>query len=140
MADVLISKYYRNALISLYHLVVEADGHVSSKETEMGDIMRVQENIPKVEFENLLSSIRGLPKDLVLDQCIVNLRKTDIQSQIKCLAWLSLIANSDGFMDSAEWALIYRIYAKELKLDLADIMKMQRDLSRACLDIKVSMY
>lgn len=140
MTDILVSKYYKNALVSLYHLVVEADGHVSTKELEMGEIMRVQENIPKMEFDNLLSSIRGLPKDQVLNQCIIHLKKTDVQSQIKCLAWLSLIANSDGFMDSAEWALIYRVYAKELNLDLADIMKKQRELSRACLDIKVSMY
>ncbi|MCC5932218.1 MAG: TerB family tellurite resistance protein [Cyclobacteriaceae bacterium] len=140
MTDVLVTKYYRSALLSLYHLLIEADGHVSSKELEMGEIMRVHEGIPKSEFENLITSIRNLPGEQVLEQCINYLRKTDLNHQVKCLAWLSLIANSDGFMDTTEWALIYRIYAKELKLDLAEIMKKQRELSKTCLDIKVSMY
>jgi hypothetical protein len=39
-----------------------------------------------------------------------------------------VIANADGFMDKTEWQFIYKVYHKELGLNLDEIMKTQKEL------------
>ena len=59
-----------------------------------------------------------------------SLKKCNHESKVRSIAWMSLIANSDGFMDPQEWKLIYYIYNTELKLKLSEIMEMQKQLPR----------
>ena len=37
--------HYLEGLVSLYHLLITADGHVDDKEVKMGEIMKKSENI-----------------------------------------------------------------------------------------------
>ncbi len=61
---------------------------------------------------------------------IQGLKKLNVQTQIRCIAWLCVIANADGFMDREEWALIYKIYQTELNLKLDDVMNIQKSLNK----------
>jgi hypothetical protein len=54
----------------------------------------------------------------------------DLKQQIRIVAWLCVVANADGFMDRAEWQLIYKVYHKELNLPLHDIFAVQKDLNK----------
>ena len=122
--------HYLEGLVSLYHLLITADGHIDDKEVKMGEVMKKSENIDDWEFKFYLSKIKEERKEIVINNCIESLSKCDQDLRVRCIAWLSLIANSDGFMDPEEWKLIYYIYNTALKLNLTDILEMQKSLPR----------
>lgn len=119
-----------DGFIALYYLMIIADGVISPKEVEMGNLMIQHENINEQYFHQKLEEYREQDKSKLMQTCILNLSKCDMEEQIKAVAWMSNVANSDGFMDPQEWALIYKIYNKELKLDLNKILEKQKELPR----------
>ena len=121
---------YFGGLVALYHLLINADGHVDAKEIRMGEIMKRHENIDDWEFKYHLNKLADKSKGEIIQDCIYSLKKCDYEWKVKCIAWMSLIANSDGFMAPEEWKLIYYIYNTELKLNLSDILEMQKQLPR----------
>jgi uncharacterized tellurite resistance protein B-like protein len=121
---------YIEGLISLYHLLINADGHIDDKELKMGELMKKHENIDDFIFNSSLTRISALTKTNIIQGCVNSLKKCEYEWKVKCIAWMSLIANSDGFMAPEEWSLIYSIYNKELNLNLNDILEMQRQLPR----------
>ena len=122
--------HYFGGLVALYHLLINADGNVDEKELKMGEFMKKYEKIDDWEFNLHLNRISELDKDQVVKNCVESLNKCDYEARVKCIAWMSMIANSDGFMAPEEWKLIYHIYNTELKLNLADILEVQRNLPR----------
>jgi uncharacterized tellurite resistance protein B-like protein len=122
---------YFGGLVMLYHLLINADGHVDEKELSMGRLMKKHENIDDWEFDYYLKRIADIDKEQIIKECVNSLKKCTYDNKVKCIAWMSLIANSDGFMAPEEWKLIYYIYNTELKLDLKDILEMQKQLPRA---------
>jgi len=125
--------HYFGGLVTLYHLLITADGHVDEKELRMGELMKKHENIDDWEFNYYLEKVQEMEEKEIIAQCVENLKKCDDDWKIKCIAWMSLIANSDGFMAPEEWKLIYYIYNTELKLNLSDILAMQKSLPRPSL-------
>lgn len=123
--------HYCAGLVSLYHLLINADGHVDDKELKMGEMMKKHENIDDWEFNYHMKKVADKKKEDLILECVHSLRKCDYELKVKCIAWMSLIANSDGFMAPEEWRLIYRIYNSELNLNLADILATQKKLPRA---------
>ena len=121
---------YLSGLVTLYHLLINADGFVDDKEIVMGELMKKHENIDEWEFDNHLNLISDLDQKQIVNNCVASLHKCDHDSKVKCVAWMSLIANSDGFMAPEEWKLIYYIYNTELKLNLKDILEVQKQLPR----------
>ena len=122
--------HYFGGLVALYHLLINADGHVDEKELKMGEVMKKHEEIDDWEFNYHLNRVAELDKDTIISDCVISLNKCDYEWKVKCIAWMSLIANSDGFMAPEEWKLIYHIYNTELKLNLSDILEMQKQLPR----------
>ncbi len=114
-----------------YYLLICADGDVKEKELLLGKKMIAIEGFNERKFENAIDAFKTQDKKQIYEACISGLKKLDRQKQIRCLAWLSLIANSDGFMDREEWALIYRIYNAELCLSLKEILATQKEISKA---------
>jgi uncharacterized tellurite resistance protein B-like protein len=116
--------------VTLYHLLINADGHIDDKELRMGKLMKKHENIDDWEFNYFLNKVAEMEKEEVIKECVQNLKKCDDEWKIRCIAWMSLIANSDGFMAPEEWKLIYHIYNNELKLNLTEILAAQKQLPR----------
>jgi len=121
---------YIEGLVSLYHLLINADGYIDKKEIKMGELMKKYENIDDSLFNHLLDKISSQKKNEIINDCVDSLNKCEYEWKVKCIAWMSLIANSDGFMAAEEWKLIYFIYNKELNLNLNDILEMQKHLPR----------
>ena len=88
------------------------------------------EMIDKDEFDRVLVESKKENKDDIYKRCVTILKNCDHKFNIKCIAWMSIIANSDGFMSSEEWRLLYNVYANELFLDLRDILEFQKNLPR----------
>lgn len=119
-----------NGLLALYYLMIHADGNVSEKELKMGEVMCRHEMIDIEEFNRVLDDNRKENKDNLYKKCITELKNCDHSFNVKCVAWMSIIANSDGFMSAEEWSLLYKVYANELYLDLKDILEFQKNLPR----------
>ena len=116
--------------MQLYYLLIYADGKVNDREISLGKKMMTAEGMDDITFERQLDGLKGKDPQALLRDCIVSLRKLDAKQQTRCIAWMCVIANSDGFMDKEEWILIYKIYHTELRLSLDEIMKTQKDLNR----------
>lgn len=116
-------------LSKLYYLLIHADGAVNEKETVLGKKMIQIEGMDLSALQRELQLCEKKSDEALIIECVEGLRKLPIKVQINYIAWLCLIANSDGFMDKREWDLIYKIYKKNLNLNLDDIMTRQRELN-----------
>lgn len=120
---------YKSTLTSLYHLLILADDSVNEKELAFGKEMLRVEGIDEPTFNAQMETLKTKDVTIIFAECIGGLKTLDKKKQIRCMGWLSAIANSDGFMDKEEWQLIYKIYHNELGLSLDEIMKMQKELN-----------
>jgi uncharacterized tellurite resistance protein B-like protein len=121
---------YFSTITGLYNLVIGADGNITEKEIALGRKMVKAEGFDETKFESMLSQIQTFDKAKLLQDCIAGLKNLLATKQVRCISWMCVIANSDGFMDKREWELIYTIYHKELNLNLDEIMKTQRELNK----------
>ena len=121
---------YKTTVSSFYFLLIHADGNVSEKEILRGKQMMKAEGIDESRFNSLLDKLKDKKQEDIYRDSIIAIKKLDIKSQIRCIAWLCVVANADGFMDKKEWMLIYKIYQSELNLKLDDIMSAQKDLNK----------
>jgi len=119
---------HKPTLIKLYHLLVNADGNANEKELITGRQMTQAEGINEFELDHILDALKKRNSSVIYSECVEELKKLDHEKQVLCIAWLSLIANADGFMDKTEWHFIYKIYHKELGLSLDEVMKKQKEL------------
>jgi uncharacterized tellurite resistance protein B-like protein len=111
-------------------MLIYSDGKVNDGEISLGKKMIQNEGIVESEFNNLLESLKGKEFSIIYRECVADLKRLKPVEQIRCIAWMCVLANSDGFMDRAEWQFIYKIYHKELHLPLDEIMAVQKELTR----------
>lgn len=121
---------YKSILSNLYYLITHADTKVNEKETALGKQMTKLEHIDEKTFEANLSSLKQKDNAIVLRDTTNAMRKLSNKQQIRCIAWLCVVANGDGFMDKEEWTLIYKIYHTELQLPMTEIMEEQKELNK----------
>ena len=122
---------YIHALTLLYHLMIHADNEVDPRELKMGQIMLEKEGLNSVQFLKQVKEFDDLDSTLVYDRCLAYLKKCNVDQQMRCIAWMAIVANADGFMAREEWKLIHKIYHNELDLSLAMIMALQREINAA---------
>jgi len=120
---------YNATITSLFFLLIYADGEANEKEISRGKQMMLAEGIDEKKFNSLIESLKTKKNENIYSDCINGLKKLNKEKQIRCIAWLCVVANADGFMDREEWMLIYKIYHTELNLVLDDIMKVQKHLN-----------
>jgi uncharacterized tellurite resistance protein B-like protein len=118
----------KSALIKMYFLLVHADGEVNDREVQLGNQMAKIEGLSEIEFNVTLEMLEKRTATNVYEEGIEELKKLDHQKQVRCVAWLCVVANADGFMDKTEWQFIYKVYQKELGLNLDEVMKTQKEL------------
>ena len=116
------------ALIKLYYLLVHADNELNEREVAVGNQMIKAEGITENDFNATLDQLKKRAEANIYSESVEELKRLDHKSQLRCVAWLCVVANADGFMDKLEWQFIYKIYHKELGLSLDEIMKVQKEL------------
>ncbi|NBW35883.1 MAG: hypothetical protein EBR30_12845 [Cytophagia bacterium] len=121
---------FKTTLTNLYYMLICADGKVNERELALGRKMMEAEGLGLENFEGDLEELKAKDISALYNDSLAALKKLDRSMQIKLVAWLCVIANSDGFMDKEEWILIYKIYHTELKLSLEEVMKTQKELNR----------
>lgn len=121
---------YMSVFAKLYFLMVNIDSKINEKELSLGRQMILSEGFSEAGFYNQLEKLKGVESHALYKDCLIEIKKLSRDLQIRCIAWMCVIANSDGFMDRSEWQFIYKLYHKELNLPLDDIMKIQNQLIR----------
>jgi uncharacterized tellurite resistance protein B-like protein len=121
---------YFSTITGLYALIIGADGNITEKELVLGRKMVKAEGFDEVKFDLGLPQFQSMDRQKLLKNCVDGLKVLPVAKQIRCISWMCVIANSDGFMDKREWELIYKIYHSELSLQLDEIMKTQRELNK----------
>ena len=121
---------YMSVFAKLYHLMVRVDNSINEKELTIGKQMISIEGFSEVEFNNQLEKLKKAEPGFVYNDCVKDIKRLERVQQIRCIAWMCVIANADGFMDKTEWQFIYKIYHRELQIPLDDIMKVQNELIR----------
>ncbi len=121
---------YHLTISGLYYLLIFADGKVNEKELLLGKKMVAAEGFEEAKFMTAINQFKIQDKVHLYQECVKALKKLDKANQIRSVAWMCVIANSDGFMDKEEWVLIYKIYHDELELSLDEIMKTQKELNK----------
>jgi uncharacterized tellurite resistance protein B-like protein len=118
----------KGVIVKLYYQLINSDGKVNEHEISLGKRMMEVEKISAADFHFYLESIKKKELSVIYKETLSDMRRLTPDQQIRCIAWLCVLANSDGFMDKAEWQFIYKIYHKELNLPLTDIMEVQKEL------------
>ena len=121
---------YQLVICKLYFLLAHADGSINEKEAQVAKELIKAESISEDYFNLQIKLLDSREKSSLYTECIEELRKLDLKHQIRIIAWMCVIANADGFMDRAEWQLIYKIYHKELGLPLNEIFSVQKELNK----------
>jgi uncharacterized tellurite resistance protein B-like protein len=121
---------YSLVLTKLYFILIYADGKVNEHELATGKQIVKAESLQEEEFRVQMEVLKSKQPNAILTECIQGLKKLDRKKQIRIVAWLCVVANGDGYMDKAEWQLIYRLYHKELALPLEEIFLVQKELGR----------
>ena len=119
-----------STVAKLFYLLTNADGEVNEQELvvvrQMVSHERLNENLIFQELERL----NFYPREEIMTDCLEEMREQQVYDQVKYIAWMCLVANADGFMDQAEWQLIYYLYHKGLGINLQDIMEKQLKLKQ----------
>jgi len=121
---------FKSIIIRLYYMLIHCDGKVNDGEIALGKRMMEAENISEAEFDKLVAELQDRDLAALYKECVSELKRLPKSLQIRCIAWLCVLANADGFMDRAEWQFIYKIYHRELQLPLDVIMGVQKELMR----------
>lgn len=121
---------YKSVLTQLYFILIYADGHVNDHERSSGHNLVKIERFDEEEFRTQMELLKTKDRSIMLSDSIKALKKLSQAQQIRIIAWMCVVANGDGFMDKAEWELIYTLYHKELNLPLEEIFKVQKELNR----------
>lgn len=119
---------YQTIITNLYFLLTHNDGGLNEKEVSLSEKMIQHERWDAEVFHKQIALLSTSDLSEVYRLSITQLKKVKQEDQLRAIAWLCLAANADGFMDKNEWALIYKIYNKELNLKLDDVMKVQRNM------------
>ena len=128
MTKTIYQEEFEEALTSLYFLMICADRYIDTRELEMGRIMRSLEKIDGKQFFNRIDEYSNQDNRIIYDRCIDALERCERPDQIKCLAWMKMIAFSDGSMASREWDLYQNICLNELHLDLNEVLEAQKKI------------
>ena len=125
---------FKTLIVRLYFILIHSDGKVNEGEISLGKKMMLAEGITEAEFTKQLESLKGKETSVIYKECLTDIKRLRHEQQIRCIAWLCVLANSDGFMDRAEWQFIYKVYHKELNLPLDEIMEVQKELNRLIME------
>ena len=128
---------FKAIIIRLYYMLIYSDGKVNQGEISLGKKMIETEGISDAEFNTQIESLKKKDASVIYKECLADLKRLKPDLQIRSIAWMCVLANSDGFMDKTEWQFIYKIYHKELHLPLDNIMEVQKDLAKLTRDNSV---
>jgi len=121
---------YQSTLCKLFHLVICADGVVSESEINVGKQIMKIEGLDESAMETELLNNQPYIKEELRRECIDGIRLLSRDKQLRCMAWMCVIADIDWIVNKDEWDLIHDLYSTTLKLPLSEIVSLQCELNK----------
>jgi len=119
---------HKSVLAKLYFSLIHADNKMNEREVALGRQMVHCEGLSESSFNSEVAALSAKSSQIIFREIVEGLKRFEPALQIRCIAWMCVIANADGFMDKKEWQFIYQLYHKELNLPLDQIMRVQNEL------------
>ncbi len=129
--------HFAEGLASLYYLLICADRVIDTRELDMGRTMIETEGLDINEFYSKIDRYSTEPDAHIYNTCIQSLNNCSEDEKVRSLAWMKLIANSDGNLDGKEFSLIQDICINEFHLGLNQILKTE-EMLRAQLKVLIT--
>ena len=119
---------FTQAFTHLYFLMLSADKIADIKELEIGNKIIKKEQLNKDEIMKGLDELSSVPRNEILAQSLSFLNQLPIDERLKCLAYISLVAKSDGEIDSNESELLTNLCKNELNISLNQVYAFEEQL------------
>ena len=122
---------FQQAFSYLYFLMLSADNVADIKELELGKkIIRIE----KLNYEEVMTQMDQLtkvPRSEIFSEAVQLLKKISKEEQLKCLAYIRLIAKIDGAYDEREQELLHELGLTEMKVSMQEISETEKELDKA---------
>lgn len=120
--------FFKGILLKAFFYIAYADGKMDERERSLGESIIKKEQLNKNDFEEYQEQFKNGFEQKHYQSLINDLKQLNKNQQITIIAYMSNVANSNGFMDPAEWKIIYNLYKNELHLNLDDVLNRQKEL------------
>ena len=122
---------FQKAFSYLYFLMLSADNVADIKELELGKkIIRI-EKLNYKEVMTQMDQLTKVPRNEIFREAVQLLKKISKEDQLKCLAYIRLIAKIDGAYDEREQELLHEIGLNEMKVSMQEISDTEKELDKA---------
>jgi len=125
---------FQRAFAHLYYLMLSADRVANINELEVGSKIIEFEGFEKDSVMQQIDLLSAVSRDQAMDDSLALLRSISREDQIKCLAYVKMIAMSDGSFDQTESDLLHNIGSNELNILPQEIDATEKKLRQQALE------
>ena len=122
------SEWFEKAFTNLFYLMFSADKVADLREFQLGSAIMKLENMNKPKAMEDIDFLANMPRNQVHSEALDALKKCNGWEQLKCLAYMKMVARIDGSIADKELYLIEEICQNEVKKDLYEVLKMEQEL------------
>jgi hypothetical protein len=124
---------FQKAFAHLYYLMLSADRVADLNELATGNKIIEFEGFDKDSVMKQIDQLSAVSRNQAIDDCLVLLKSISKEDQIKCLAYVKMIAMSDGSFDREESDLLHNIGSNELSILPQEIDTAEKKLRQQAL-------
>jgi len=122
------SELYVSVICLLYYIVTYSDEKASDVELSLKGRIAEIEKFDEAEFEHQFLTYHQNDRTTVFNRCIAHLKELEPCEQIRILAWMFVVSDSDADFNEKEWNVIQHAL-NLLDLPLSEILFAERDLN-----------
>ena len=123
------SDLYTSVICLLYYLITYSDGEASQMELSLKDKIAATEKFDVSEFAHQFLIYNQNDRATVFNKCISDLKQLEEFEQIRILAWMFVVSDSDDDFNETEWNVIQDALSV-LDLSLDQILAAERNLNK----------
>jgi uncharacterized tellurite resistance protein B-like protein len=124
---------FQKAFAHLYYLMLSADRVANLSELVVGNKIIEFEDFDKSSVMKQIDHISAIPRNQAINESIDLLKSISKEDQLKCLAYVKMIAMSDGSFDESESDLLHNIGSNELNILPQEIDAIEKKLKEQVL-------
>lgn len=128
MSSIKKSELYVSVICLFYYIVTYSDEKASNAELSLKGKIAEIEKFDEIEFEHQLLVYHQHDRTTVFNKCIAHLKDLEYSEQIRILAWMFVVSDSDDDFNEKEWNVIQHVL-NILDLSLSEILVAERNLN-----------
>ena len=121
---------FQKAFAHLYYLMLSADRIADLNELALGNKIIEFEGFDKSGVMQQIDQLSAVSRSQVIDESVVLLKSIPRDDQLKCLAYVKMIAMSDGIFDESESDLLHNIGSNELNILPQEVGEAEKKLKQ----------